>query len=85
MENVQNFDAWKDYLSQNVNLAKKAGTSEETIVEMASKLGNLLSNQVDPANREQRLLKELWDKGDENDRKSLARMITRLVSDGIKH
>jgi hypothetical protein len=85
MHTTDNFDQWKDYLSQNVTLAKQAGTSEETIVNMATKLGNLLAAQVDPANREQRLLKELWDKGDEQDRKSLAKMITKMVSDGTKH
>lgn len=85
MQNMESFEQWKDYLSQNVQLAKQAGTSENTIIEMASKLGNLLAAQVDPSNREQRLLKELWEVGDEGDRKSLAKCITKMVSDGVKH
>ncbi len=83
-QTLDSFEQWKEYLSGNVNIARSTGASEQTIVEVATRMGDFLANKVDPANREQRLLKELWDKGDDSERKALAKMITKMVSDGEK-
>lgn len=82
---LESFEQWKDFLSKQVNQAKGAGASEDSIVNAATRIGSFLADKVDPKNREQRLLKELWDKGDQQDRHALARMITKMVSDGKVH
>lgn len=82
---MESFEQWKDFLSKQVNLAQKAGTSKETIVDMATRIGNFLADKVDPKNREQRLLKELWTVGTEEERHALASMVTKMVSDGKVH
>jgi nuclear transport factor 2 (NTF2) superfamily protein len=76
------FEQWKEFLSNQVNVAQEHGASKESIVNAATSIGNFLANKVDPKNREQRLLKELWDKGTEEERHALASMITKMVSDG---
>lgn len=78
---IDSFEKWKKYLGKSVIIAQKTGFSEEQIVEVAGKLGDFLADKVDPANREQRLLKELWEVGDEQDRKTLAKLITRMVEE----
>jgi len=42
-------------------------------------LGDFLSRFADPADREQRLLKELWDVGTESEQRTLARLIAKMV------
>jgi hypothetical protein len=81
---LESFEQWKDFLSKQVHEAKEAGASEASIVDAASKLGGFLAAKVDPRNREQRLLKELWESGSVEERHALAAMITKMVSDGRK-
>ncbi len=81
IELFDSFEKWKKFLGKSVISAKLTGLTEEKIVTVANKLGELLAAKVDPANREQRLLKELWDAGNEEDRKVLAKLITRMVEE----
>lgn len=85
MEALQSFEQWKEFLAQNVKVAQSAGASQESIAESAKRIGDYLAQEVNPANREQRLLAELWKVGDDSQRQALASMITKLVSDGVKH
>lgn len=82
---LESFEQWKEFLSRQVNQAEKAGASGENIVNAATRLGGFLADKVDPKNREQRLLKELWDKGNQEERHALASLITKMVSDGKVH
>jgi hypothetical protein len=82
---MESFEQWKEFLSKQVYQAREAGASQESIVNLASKIGNFLADKVDPKNREQRLLKELWDKGTPDERHAIASVITKMVSDGQKH
>jgi hypothetical protein len=75
---------WKDTLSKAVNLGESFGMSENTIENIATKIGNVLAARVDPENREQRLLQELWKVGDDSDRKVLAKLIVKMVETDVK-
>ncbi len=76
---LETFDKWKEFLGERVVAAKKAGLSEETISNLAFQIGEFLDHKVDPENREERILKELWDAGDESEKKVLARLMVKLV------
>ena len=76
---IETFDKWKTFLADRVDQAKKAGMSEDTIAKLAFQIGEFLDNKVDPKNEEERLLKELWDVGDENERKTIARLMVKYV------
>jgi hypothetical protein len=78
-EIINDWGKWKETLSKAVNVGETVGLSENTIDNIAYKVGNALSASVDPENREQRLLQELWRSGDESDRKTLAKMIVKMV------
>jgi predicted metal-binding transcription factor (methanogenesis marker protein 9) len=77
---LKNFERWKQFLSERVEQARKAGMSDETISTLASQLGEFLADKVDPENKEERVLKELWDVADESERKVIARLMVKLVS-----
>ncbi|QHT60758.1 DUF3243 domain-containing protein [Paenibacillus lycopersici] len=80
MSNVlSNFGSWKEFLSDRVEQAKGMGMNEETIANLAYEIGSFLDEKVDPKNEQQRTLKELWDVGDESERKTIAGMMVKLV------
>lgn len=76
---LSNFDTWKKFLGERVTAAKNIGLNEETISKLAFEIGEFLDNKVDPKNDEERVLKELWDVGDESERKTIARMMVKLA------
>jgi hypothetical protein len=78
-EILSNWHKWKATLAQAVNIGEAVGLEENTIDKIAYKVGNTLSAVVDPENREQRLLQELWRAGNDEDRKVLAKLIVKMV------
>jgi hypothetical protein len=76
---VEVFDKWKQFLAERVNQAERAGMSEETISKLAFQIGEFLADKVDPENKEERILKDLWDVGSEEERRTLARLMVKIV------
>jgi hypothetical protein len=76
---LSNFDTWKKFLSERVTAAKNMGLSEETISKLAFEIGEFLDRKVDPKNDEERVLKELWDVGNDSERQTIARMMVKLA------
>ncbi|NGQ94086.1 DUF3243 domain-containing protein [Brevibacillus sp. SYP-B805] len=81
MSVLDNFRDWKEFLGERVNQAKQAGMENESIANVAYQIGDYLSAKVDPKNEQERLLKELWDAGDENQQRALASLMVKLVQD----
>ncbi|CAG7624107.1 DUF3243 domain-containing protein [Paenibacillus allorhizosphaerae] len=73
------FDRWKEFLGERVTQAEKAGMTDETISNLAFQIGEFLSDKIDPENKEERVLKELWDVCDEQERKVLAKAMVKLA------
>lgn len=84
-ETFSHWDNWKATLAKTVSLAEKIGVSERSIDKIALKIGDFLTARVDPENREQRLLQELWKAGDDNDRAVLAKLIINMLETNVKH
>jgi hypothetical protein len=76
---LKSFDKWKEFLGERVSQAEKVGMSEETVSKLAFQIGGFLQDKIDPENKEERVLKELWDVGNEEERKTLARLMVKLV------
>ena len=79
MSVLDTFEQWKTFLSKRVEMAKKTGMSDDTIANLAYQLGEYLADEIDPKNREERLLKELWHVGDDSEQKTLAKLMVKLV------
>lgn len=79
MSKIDDWGAWKDTLGKAIDLGETVGMSEDTINKVAERVGTFLANNVDPRNNEERLLKELWDVGDQVDKETLAKLVTRIV------
>ena len=76
---LSDWDKWKETLGTAVNIGQKLGMSENTIDNIGTKVGDLLNANVDPENREQRVLQELWRSGNDSDRKTLTKMLVNMV------
>ncbi|CAM3360497.1 DUF3243 domain-containing protein [Marinicrinis lubricantis] len=76
---LETFDRWKSFLAERVNAAQKLGVSDEMISKLAYEIGQFLDEKVDPKNDQERLLKELWDVGSEDEKKTMARLMVKLV------
>jgi hypothetical protein len=76
---LNNFETWKQFLGNRVAAAKNLGVDQQDISKLAYEIGEFLHDRVDPKNDEQRVLKELWDVGDENERQTMAGMMIKLA------
>jgi hypothetical protein len=76
---LKSFDKWKQFLGERVSQAEAVGMSDETVTKLAFQIGQYLEDKIDPKNEEERVLKELWDVGNEQERKTLAHLMVKLV------
>jgi hypothetical protein len=76
---LSTYDKWKQFLGERVQNARSAGMNDSTINNLATEIGNFLSKNVDPKNDEERVLKEMWDVSDENERHAMAGIMMKMV------
>jgi hypothetical protein len=75
-----NWESWKKTLGQAVEFAEELGISRNQIGSIAQQVGDLLAQNVPPANPEQKAVKELWDVANQDERQVLANLMTRLAT-----
>ncbi len=73
------FERWKQFLSERVTDAERSGMSDEMINKLAYQMGDFLAKNVGPENEQERILKQLWDVGNEAEQRTLARLMVKLV------
>ncbi len=78
MNVLENFERWKEFLGDQVDKAQAMGMSKERITDVATKMGDFLANKVDPKNEQERLLKQMWDVGSDDERHALASMMVKM-------
>jgi hypothetical protein len=82
MSVLDNFERWKEFLADRVHQAEKMGMNRETINDIAYQIGDYLAKDVDPENVQERLLKDLWSVADENEQRTMAGLMVKLVDSG---
>ena len=60
-------------------MGETIGLSDNTIKNLGTKVGELLASNVDPENREQRLLKELFEAADKKEQETLTSVIIKMI------
>ena len=75
-----NWDNWKKYLGQAMEFAEELGISRDKIQSYAMTAGSILADNVQPANPEQKAVKELWDVADKSEQEVIARLMTKLAA-----
>ncbi|MBE0466738.1 MAG: DUF3243 family protein [Candidatus Desulforudis sp.] len=70
---------WKGLIGKGIQAAENIGLSDKTIENLTYRVGGVIADFFDPADREQRLLKELWEQGDESEKRTLASLFARMA------
>jgi hypothetical protein len=67
-------------------MAESTGMSDETLGKITNKFADFLADNVEPHNKEEELLGEMWQVASEKEQKTLSRIILRLIENsGKKH
>jgi len=85
METETSWHEWKNMLGKFVHGGKAVGIPDQKIEDAAYRVGEFFANHFDPGNREQRLLRELWEQGNEDEKRAISTLITRMVGKGQTH
>lgn len=76
---LQNFERFKQYLGDKVELGEKMGLSEERLAQLTTKVADYLAKNEEPRTREENVLKQLWVVGNKEEQHMLAHMLLRMV------
>ncbi|MEG0384124.1 MAG: DUF3243 domain-containing protein [Solibacillus sp.] len=78
-EILGNFNQFKQYLAEKVELGENMGLSEEKLAKTTELVANYLSKHENPRNREENLLMELWNAGSKEEQHTLAHLLLNMV------
>jgi hypothetical protein len=76
---VNDWPTWRDNVKERIALANKFGVPYDTVATVASKVGDLLAKEACPTTQEEKLLKEMWNVATPDERKTITRLILRMV------
>lgn len=82
MSVLDNFETWKDFLADKLEQAQDHGMSQETISNLAYEVGDYLSKHVEAENKEEALLRELWNAASNEEQQAIANTMVKLVQKG---
>lgn len=82
MDQVLNsFQTFKNHLADKVGKGEKMGLSEDVMAKAAKKTADYLADNVEPRNREEYLLNQLWDCSNEEEKKHLSHILVKMAKD----
>lgn len=79
MSVLDNFGTWKNFLADKLQQAQEQGISQETISNVAYEVGDYLSKSVEAENKEEAVLRELWNAASKEEQKAIANTMVKLV------
>lgn len=79
MSVLDDFSTWKAFLANKLEQAKDHGMSNDAITNVAQHVGDYLSSHVEPENKEERMLQELWQAASKEEQEALASTMIKLV------
>jgi hypothetical protein len=79
MSILENFDTWKGFLANRLQQAQQQGMDQQTINSIAAEVGDYLADNVDAKNKEEAVLKELWNAASEQEQQAIASTMVKLV------
>lgn len=76
---LRSFEEFQGYLSRRIKLARSIGLNEEQLAVIAQEVAGYLADHEDARNSEEKLLRELWKCGTEEEQHMLAHMLVKLA------
>lgn len=79
---IKDWDQWKKTVNEAIKTARKVGLPDK-LIELASvKVGDFLTKRLCTESKEEALIKELWDAGSPEDRKTLGKLLFKIMDKG---
>ncbi|MBO8168953.1 MAG: DUF3243 domain-containing protein [Thermoanaerobacteraceae bacterium] len=75
---ASSWEKWKKSLGNMVSQAEKIGVSQNMLEEFAVEFGDFLDANISPDIPENKAMKELWEVANEEEQKTLARLMIKL-------
>lgn len=87
MSMLESFSRFKKILSKSVDIAETVGMSDESLSKATNRLADFLADNVEPRNKEEKILREMWAVSSEEEQKTLSKIILKLIdkSDQKEH
>ncbi|MDA8442699.1 MAG: DUF3243 domain-containing protein [Peptococcaceae bacterium] len=82
---LESFQQWQEFLGRGTKFLEKLGLSDDNVAGLAKGMGDFLAENMDPENPQQRVLKDLWDSADDQEKHMLARLVTRMSKHHVTH
>jgi hypothetical protein len=76
---VKDWASWREHLQDAIKRGKDFGMSDDMIQNLSVKVGDFLAKKVCPATPEEQLMKDLWGVATQDERKTLATLMFKLV------
>ncbi|MFD1019124.1 DUF3243 domain-containing protein [Thalassobacillus hwangdonensis] len=76
---MQNYESFKNYLGDKVHKGEKLGMDDEQLTKGAKRVADYLAEYEQPRNREEKVLNELWNVANEEERKHMAHVLVKLT------
>ncbi|MBH0229197.1 DUF3243 domain-containing protein [Halobacillus yeomjeoni] len=78
-EIMQSFQTFKDYLGDQVHKGEKLGLGEEGLTKGAKRVADYLAKHEEPRNREEKVLNEIWNVSNKEEREHIAHALVKLA------
>lgn len=79
MDFVKDWASWRGNLQDAIKRGRDFGMSDDMIQKLSVKVGDFLAKKVCPATPEEQLMKDLWEIASQEERKTLATLMFKLV------
>ena len=79
MDFVKDWASWREHLQDAIKRGRDFGMSDDMIQNLSVKVGDFLAKKVCPATPEEQLMKDLWDVATQDERKTVATLMFKLV------
>ncbi|SJZ31325.1 DUF3243 family protein [Selenihalanaerobacter shriftii] len=84
MSVLDSFSHFRKILSKQVNMAESVGMSDDSLTKITNRLADFLADNVEPRNKEEELLGEMWQVASEDEQMVLSKLILRLIEKSDK-
>jgi hypothetical protein len=79
---IKDWDQWKKTVNEAIKMARKIGMPDKLIEIASVKAGDFLSTRLCAESKEEALIKELWDAASADERKTLGKLIFKIMDKG---
>jgi hypothetical protein len=79
---IKDWDQWKKTVNEAIKTARKVGMPDKLIEIASVKVGDFLSKKLCAESKEEALIKELWDVATPDERKTLGKLLFRIMDRG---